>query len=85
MLLFVGRIEPLKGVDTLIRAIAHMRSNGVTDQYPHYLAVIGGDPNVEPEAMNSEMARLQALSRDLGLQDLVLVLGKRAQSSLPYY
>ena len=35
--------------------------------------------------MNSEMARLQNLSRELGLQDLVLYLGKRSQSSLPYY
>jgi D-inositol-3-phosphate glycosyltransferase len=35
--------------------------------------------------MNSEMARLQNLSRELGLQDLVVFLGKRAQSSLPYY
>lgn len=85
MLLFVGRIEPLKGVDTLIRAIAHMRTTGITDQYPHYLAIIGGDPNAAEEAMSSEMARLQQLSRELGLEDLVLFLGKRAQSSLPYY
>lgn len=85
MMLFVGRIEPLKGVDTLIRAIAHMRITGVTDQYPHYLAIIGGDPNADAQVMNSEMARLQNLSRELGLQDLVVFLGKRAQSSLPYY
>ncbi len=85
MMLFVGRIEPLKGVDTLIRAIAHMRTTGVTDQYPHYLAIIGGDPNADAQVMNSEMARLQNLSRELGLQDLVVFLGKRAQSSLPYY
>lgn len=85
MLLFVGRIEPLKGVDTLIRAIAHMRTTGITDRYPHYLAVIGGDPNAAEEAMSSEMSRLQQLSRELGLEDLVLFLGKRAQSSLPYY
>jgi D-inositol-3-phosphate glycosyltransferase len=81
----VGRIEPLKGVDTLIRAIARMRQTGVTFQHPHYLAVIGGDPNVSAEDMDSEMARLQELSRDLGLEDLVLFLGKRSQSSLPYY
>jgi D-inositol-3-phosphate glycosyltransferase len=85
MLLFVGRIEPLKGVDTLIRAIAHMRTTGVTDQYPHYLAVIGGTPAADEQEMDTEMARLQRLSHQLGLQDLVLFLGKRAQSSLPYY
>ena len=85
MLLFVGRIEPLKGVDTLIRAIAHMRTTGVTDRYPHYLAIIGGNPDAEQQDMSSEMARLQSLSRALGLGDLILFLGKRAQSSLPYY
>ena len=85
MLLFVGRIEPLKGIDTLIRAIAHMRRTGVTDQYPHYLAIIGGDPGVDTSVMNSEMGRLQALCAELGLQDMVIFLGKRSQSSLPYY
>jgi D-inositol-3-phosphate glycosyltransferase len=85
MLLFVGRIEPLKGVDTLIRAIAHMRTTGVTDRYPHYLAIIGGTPNVDQQEMTSEMARLQNLSRELGLGDLIVFLGKRSQSSLPYY
>ncbi len=85
MLLFVGRIEPLKGVDTLIRAIAHMRTTGITDQYPHYLSIIGGDPDAKAREMNTEMTRLQLLSHELGLQDLVVFLGKRAQSSLPYY
>jgi D-inositol-3-phosphate glycosyltransferase len=85
MLLFVGRIEPLKGIETLIRAIALMRQAGVTDQHPHYLAVIGGDPNASPIDMDSEMVRLQQLSSELGLEDLILFLGKRSQSSLPYY
>ena len=85
MLLFVGRIEPLKGVDTLIRALAHLRDSGLAEKYPHYLAVIGGDPSDRTREMNSEMARLQALSRELGLEDLVVFLGKRSQSSLPYY
>ena len=85
MLLFVGRIEPLKGVDTLIRAIAHMRRTGVTDQYPHYLAIIGGDPGIDASLMNTEMGRLQSLCSELGLQDMVIFLGKRSQASLPYY
>ncbi len=85
MLLFVGRIEPLKGIDTLIRALAQMRSSGLQSCFPHYLAVIGGDPNVKPHEMSSEMSRLQALCREMGLEDLVIFLGKRAQSSLPYY
>ena len=35
--------------------------------------------------MTAEMARLQSLCRELGLDDLVVFLGKRAQETLPYY
>jgi len=85
MLLFVGRIEPLKGIDTLIRALARLRETGVQCQVPHYLAIIGGDPRASGENLSDEMSRIQTLCRDLGLGDLVLFLGKRDQTSLPYY
>ncbi len=85
MLLFVGRIEPLKGLDVLIEAIALMRQRGVFERYPFCLAVIGGDPEASSEAMSAEMSRLQTLREKNGLQDLVALLGKRAQDTLPYY
>ncbi len=85
MFLFVGRIEPLKGLDTLLRAIAHMRETGIYCQASHYLAVVGGDPSATGENLTSEMARLQTLCSELGLNDMVLFLGKRDQASLPYY
>ena len=85
LLLFVGRIEPLKGVDTLIRALAILRCNGAMDHECYSLAIIGGEPDAPPEDMSAEMARLQSLCRELGLDDLVVFLGKRAQETLPYY
>lgn len=85
MLLYVGRIEPLKGVDTLIKAIAILEGNGVLHACPHYLAIIGGEPNVDPRNMNAEMKRLQDLSKELGINDLVIFLGKQNQETLPYY
>lgn len=81
MLLFVGRIEPLKGIDTLMKALAIMRQSGLYV----CLVVIGGDPVVGPETLNSEMGRLQALREQIGLKDLVTFLGKRGQDTLPYY
>lgn len=85
MLLFVGRIEPLKGIDTLIQAIAIMRQKELLQCKHLCMSIIGGDPQVEPEAMSDEMARLQALREEHGLADFVTFLGRREQDTLPYY
>lgn len=85
MLLFVGRIEPLKGIDILIKAIAQLYKSDVLSECPHYLYIIGGNPDGENGEMNKEMERLQKLCHDLGVDDLVLFLGKRDQDTLQYY
>lgn len=85
MILFVGRIEPLKGIETLIQAIGLMRENKKLDNYQLCLAIIGGDADASEEEMSHEMVRLQKLRKDLGLNDFVNFLGKRPQSDLPYY
>ena len=82
LVLFVGRIEPLKGLETLIRAMACHRSRPIGQVT---LAVIGGDPNVSREEMSSEMIRIQKLCDDLFMGRMVAFLGKRAQETLPYY
>jgi len=81
MLLFVGRVETLKGIDALIEALALMRQNG--EQV--CLAVIGGDPDLSPEALSDEMTRLQAMREQYGLQESVAFLGRKSQDTLPYY
>ena len=85
MVLFVGRIEPLKGVDTLIRSMACLRLSDITDEHPVHLAIIGGDPNVSRAEMTVEMARLQKLCHELCMDRMVVFLGKRDQDTLPYY
>jgi D-inositol-3-phosphate glycosyltransferase len=85
MLLFVGRIEPLKGLDVLIEAISIMRQDDVWKENPFCLAIIGGEPDESDEQDNIEMSRIKALSENYGLQDFVTFLGKRSQDSLPYY
>ncbi len=85
MALFVGRIEPLKGVDTLLRAMAIVKRTCKQFVCPHYLVIIGGDPEGHPERDTGEMGRLQELARSLGLDEMVLFLGKRGQNTLPYY
>ncbi|MBP1692662.1 MAG: putative glycosyltransferase [Chloroflexi bacterium] len=81
MLLFVGRIEPLKGIDTLIKALALMRQENVFV----CLSVIGGEVDGDEEEPNAEMSRLKSMREDAGVGDLVTFLGKRSQHTLPYY
>ena len=85
VILYVGRIEPLKGIDTLIEAIAYMRRSGSFEEQSFCLAVIGGEPDLSRQELDSEMARLKQLCKEHGLDDLVTFLGKRDQDTLPYY
>jgi D-inositol-3-phosphate glycosyltransferase len=82
IILFVGRIEPLKGISTLIHAIACLKLNL---EEPITLVIIGGDPEVGSEEINEEMTHLQKLCDELSLGKMVLFLGKRGQDTLPYY
>lgn len=82
-ILFVGRIEPLKGVDTLLRAMSILQERHPEAIKGTCLAIVGGDPWNEDR--DSEMARLQQLRTDLKIHDLVTFLGARDQDTLPYY
>ncbi|MCE9647368.1 MAG: glycosyltransferase [Chloroflexi bacterium] len=83
MVLFVGRIEPLKGVDTLIQAMACLDLQETLR--PVHLAIIGGEPNATAQDMTEEMTRLQNLCDELCMGGMVVFLGKRGQDTLPYY
>ncbi len=85
IILFVGRIEPLKGVDTLLKAIAILHEDKSLPKCCYSVVIIGGDPSEQLTDSCSEMGRLKALSHELGLDDMVLFLGKRDQTTLPYY
>jgi D-inositol-3-phosphate glycosyltransferase len=85
MLLFVGRIEPLKGLDVLIEAIGIMHQNEVLKENPFCLAIIGGNTGNGEEHTDAELSRIRGLTEQHGLSNLVTFLGKRSQDSLPYY
>jgi D-inositol-3-phosphate glycosyltransferase len=82
MLLFVGRIEPLKGVDTLIRAMALLAHECPAWVSRLSRAIIGGDPNTNE---NAEMERLKQMHTELKLGELVVFLGAKDQDTLQYY
>lgn len=83
MVLFVGRIEPLKGLDTLIRAMARVVEEVPSLGHDFCVCIIGGES--EPERMDAEMHKLDRLREELGISDVVTFLGSRDQTELPYY
>jgi D-inositol-3-phosphate glycosyltransferase len=74
-LLYVGRIEPLKGIDRLLRAVSYLK-----ERRPLRLLIIGGDEN-----SHQELERLKILAAELQIQDRVVFLGLVKQSELPLY
>jgi D-inositol-3-phosphate glycosyltransferase len=62
MLLFVGRIQPLKGLDVAVRALAELRRPDAT------LVVVGGASGLDGGA---EVARIDKLVAELGVTDQV--------------
>jgi D-inositol-3-phosphate glycosyltransferase len=80
-LLFVGRIEPLKGVDNILEALAYLRRHQPQIAKSLCLNIIGGDP----QNASGEMARLQSLTARLYLSGQVQFIGARGQDLLPDY
>lgn len=81
--LFAGRIEPLKGIDTLLRAMSILQARHPQAVAKTTVAIIGGDPWAD--TLDAEMARLQELRTELGIHDLVTFLGAKDQDVLPSY
>ena len=79
LLLFVGRLERLKGVETAIRALALLRDRAHDDLR---LIVLGEDVRDGDE---SEKERLKAVASALGVRDRVDFLGSVAHHELPYF
>ena len=79
LLLFVGRLERLKGVDVAIRALALLRDR---DHEDLRLIVLGEDVRDGDE---SEKERLKAVASAAGVRDRVDFLGSVAHHELPYF
>jgi len=75
IILFVGRIDPLKGIDRLLMAMTYLEK-----RHGLRLVVIGGDGHCQPE-----VERLQRLSQKLHVQDSVTFVGAVSQEELPCY
>jgi D-inositol-3-phosphate glycosyltransferase len=75
ILLFVGRIDPLKGIDRLIKALLYLPSREGLK-----LVIIGGD-----EGSRAEVEKLKKLSIEMNIADSVVFRGLVEHGQLPYY
>ncbi len=78
LLLFVGRIQPLKGADVAVRTLAALAGD-----HPQARLVIVGGPS-GPRGVD-EVARLARLVRELGLVDLVRFVAPQPHELLSTY
>jgi D-inositol-3-phosphate glycosyltransferase len=85
IVLFVGRIEPLKGIDTLLRAMALVAPDVPNWREDLSVIIVGGAPGAGIERVNAELARLEQLRAELGIEDLVTFQGAKDQDTLVYY
>ena len=75
VILYVGRIEPLKGIDILLRALPMLEHDGAVRAL-----IVGGNPDNDVE-----MERLKSLAAELGIADSVTFTGSVPQAVLPTY
>ena len=75
IILFVGRIDPIKGIDTLIKSVAYLK-----DKKGLRLIIIGDNAHSQPL-----LQRLKKLVDDLHLKENVIFKGIVPQEDLPYY
>ena len=75
VLLSVGRIQPLKGLDILVHALSE-----ITDRERLSLLIVGGD-----EAAGPEIARLRAIAEEIGVAGMLRWIGPIPHQELPVY
>ncbi len=82
-LLAVARIEPVKGLATLLRALATIRDRRRRVYERTALVIVGGAPDAPRPG--SEMARLRRLAARLEIAERVCFAGAQGHDRLPAY
>ncbi len=86
VVLYVGRFDPRKGIETLVRACAELRAQLERDQIAEQnlrLVIVGGsDPQ---EADGNERQRIEAIVDSLGLTSITQFVGMVGHDRLPLY
>ena len=80
--LYLGRIVPRKGVDTVIQAFALLQKN---HRQPARLLIVGGDSATPDPRATPEIGRLQHIAEQEGVRDRVEFTGLRPRKMLRFF
>ena len=82
VILHVGRMVPRKGIETVIRGFACLLKD-------HHIAatllVVGGETDDADPSTTPEIARLQGIAREEGVEEHITFCGRRGRDTLKYY
>lgn len=84
-LLYVGRVEPIKGLMTVIEALALLKKSGNPLSEKLKLIVIGGGKKGSELSQNIEVKRTKAAVKTFGLTENIVFLGSKGQKTLKSY
>jgi D-inositol-3-phosphate glycosyltransferase len=83
LILFVGRIEPLKGVDVLFYALKILLT--AHPELKLCVWVVGGDISQDASEWPEELKKLSVIREELGIHTSVKFVGRKKQEELPPY
>jgi glycosyltransferase involved in cell wall biosynthesis len=82
ILLNVGRLAPRKGLDNLVRGLGHLLRDYAINAR---LVIVGGNSDLPDPALTPEIARLQAIAAEEGVEGRVQFTGRRTREFLKLY
>jgi D-inositol-3-phosphate glycosyltransferase len=80
IVLQLGRLVPRKGIDNVIRSMAHLPQEPASR-----LLVVGGESNEPDERITPEIGRLRGIASELGIESRVTFTGRRQRDELRRY
>ena len=81
VLLQLGRMVKRKGVDNVIRGLAHLRRNGCKCR----LIIVGGEGDPDYFDTDPEIKRLKAIAAEEEVTDYITFAGRKSRDELKYY
>jgi D-inositol-3-phosphate glycosyltransferase len=84
-ILYVGRIDAVKGIDVLIRAFHHLSRTPLKGGQELGLIIIGGELDADGQNNSKEMKNLRKMVTKMNLQERVAFWGSQRQDFLPYF